>query len=207
MRPVIHFTDESFDVERLKQDLGTAETICWRPHFAKDSYTGSWDTIDLVSGTEEGARPGQGKHERTPLLRLTPYVEEILERFPCATRRVRFLRLGSGASIEKHRDGKLGWSGGVVRMHIPAITNDSVWFTVGRKRFQMRAGELWYVDVQRRHSVRNDGATDRVHLVFDLVVNDELRGFFPKESPLAALRDRIRAMRGKRADSNSQGNP
>lgn len=39
----------------------------------------------------------------------------------------------------------------------------------------MKPGELWYLNVNRYHSVTNGGSTDRIHLVIDCIVNDWLR--------------------------------
>ena len=36
----------------------------------------------------------------------------------------------------------------------------------------MLPGETWYVDFNLRHRVANNGATPRIHLVLDCVVND-----------------------------------
>jgi hypothetical protein len=36
----------------------------------------------------------------------------------------------------------------------------------------MNEGTAWYLNVNHPHSVQNHGVTDRVHLVFDCVVNE-----------------------------------
>jgi hypothetical protein len=37
----------------------------------------------------------------------------------------------------------------------------------------MQPSETWFVDVRFKHSVHNAGDTDRVHLVIDVVANNE----------------------------------
>ena len=44
----------------------------------------------------------------------------------------------------------------------------------------MNEGEAWYLKFNLKHSVRNNGAAERVHLVVDCVANDWLRSFFPE---------------------------
>jgi hypothetical protein len=46
----------------------------------------------------------------------------------------------------------------------------------------MQPGSLYYVNFSKLHYVRNDGDTDRLHLVLDLEANDWLRNIFPKMS-------------------------
>jgi hypothetical protein len=42
----------------------------------------------------------------------------------------------------------------------------------------MREGECWYVNFNLAHAVENRGASDRVHLVIDGLVNDWVRTVF-----------------------------
>jgi hypothetical protein len=73
-------------------------------------------------------------------------------------------------------------------MHIPVITNDAVAFVLNRTRVVMEAGSTWYLRLSDPHSVSNAGASDRVHLVIDAVVNDWLAAAFA-----AAMREQTSA--------------
>jgi hypothetical protein len=57
-----------------------------------------------------------------------------------------------------------------------------VTFFVGGEKIKMLPGRLYYVNFSKLHYVRNDGDTDRLHLVLDLEVNDWLRSIFPPMS-------------------------
>lgn len=54
----------------------------------------------------------------------------------------------------------------------------------------MKEGECWYVNTLLKHDVVNNGATDRIHLVVDLKLNDWLEemlvglGFKPTVSQI-----------------------
>jgi len=82
--------------------------------------------------------------------------------------------LAPGPSIGEHRDYRLGHADGEVRLHVPITASPEVDFRLDGSRVQMRAGEAWYLDLNRPHSVANRGATDRVNLGVDCVVNDWL---------------------------------
>jgi hypothetical protein len=95
------------------------------------------------------------------------------------------LKLEPGAGIGLHRDirhevANLAFR--KVRLHIPILTNDKVTFFVGNRNITMNPGRLYYVNFSKKHFVRNDGDTVRIHLVLDLVVNDWLLRFFPELS-------------------------
>ena len=62
-----------------------------------------------------------------------------------------------------------------MRLHIPVITNPEMEFVLNLVRVVMNEGECWYLNVNQPHRVANRGATDRIHLVIDCVVNNWLR--------------------------------
>jgi hypothetical protein len=96
---------------------------------------------------------------------------------------VRLLRLAAGSIIREHTDSSLGEEGGDVRLHIPVVTNPSVEFYLAGKRVPMQAGECWYLDLSLPHRVQNLGASERVHLVIDCVLNDWLRALICNPLP------------------------
>jgi hypothetical protein len=86
-------------------------------------------------------------------------------------RSARLLRLGPGASVREHRDYRLGYEDGEVRLHIPVVTGPGAEFHLSGEPVEMAAGECWYVNVNQPHRVANSGAGSRVHLVVDHVVD------------------------------------
>ncbi len=82
-------------------------------------------------------------------------------RFP----RVMLARVPAGGDISGHYDGEA--SHYVHKIHVPLITNEKAVFHVGRQAMHMPAGEIYEVNNKRVHAVRNDGATDRIHLIFE----------------------------------------
>ena len=181
-----------YDVERLRADLQVAEQQGRAHlHWSTKEHDGGWSAIPLVSldGKEdaEALRSGKGRYVKTPILKHCPYFEEIIDSFQCPRQRVRLMRLESGTNIHEHRDLGDSWALGQVRIHIPIITHEEVYFYVDGERVMMRPGELWYCDFSRPHRVANRSPIARVHLVLDLTVNPWLRQMFPAET----LRERL----------------
>ncbi|MDH4048445.1 MAG: aspartyl/asparaginyl beta-hydroxylase domain-containing protein [Gammaproteobacteria bacterium] len=86
--------------------------------------------------------------------------------------RASLVRLKAGCSIGEHQDNNFSLTHSH-RLHLPIITNDEVLFAVGSETINMCEGELYEINNRRMHSVRNDGSTDRVHLILDFVLPGE----------------------------------
>jgi hypothetical protein len=79
------------------------------------------------------------------------------------------LLLPAGARIKPHVD-QGRWFRLAHRIHVPLATNPGVNFKVGEASFNMKVGKAYEIDnANKIHSVVNNGATDRVHLVVDLL--------------------------------------
>lgn len=86
--------------------------------------------------------------------------------------RVSLVRLKAGCTIAKHQDMNFSLTHSH-RLHLPVITNDKVWFTVGSETLNLREGQLYEINNRRLHSVANQGDADRVHLILDFVLPGE----------------------------------
>lgn len=53
------------------------------------------------------------------------------------------------------------------RIHLPIITNEQVFFSVGGETIYMKPGEIFEINNQLEHEVANDSSEDRIHLVID----------------------------------------
>jgi hypothetical protein len=86
--------------------------------------------------------------------------------------RVSLVRLKAGCNIAAHQDNNFSLTHSH-RIHLPVVTNEAVWFTVGGETINMREGELYEINNRRMHTVSNNGSTDRVHLILDFVLPGE----------------------------------
>jgi hypothetical protein len=182
----------AFDAELLARDLGNLAAMEWTEHFLKDRYIGNWDVIPLRGPAEAlhpimmiAATPGATAFKDTPAMAACPYVRQIIDAFQSEVRHVRLLRLTPGSVLKEHTDHESTSEDGVLRLHIPVVTNSEVYFLLNGTRVVMEAGSAWYLRLREPHSVENRGTTDRVHLLIDVVMNDNLSNILTNTSQRA----------------------
>jgi quercetin dioxygenase-like cupin family protein len=165
-------------VEPLLADLASIPAGAWVPHFNTQQYDGDWSGVPLriAEGSPLALYPDptSDRYTDTELLERCPAVRSVLAQLECPLQTVRLLRLGPGAEIREHRDHRLGYADGEVRLHLPITSGPDVTFWVDGEVVPLAEGELWYLDLSRMHRVVNAGDSDRVHLVVDCVVDDWL---------------------------------
>lgn len=189
-----------FDVFKLKNELAAILNTEWIPHFNKNGYEGKWNSIALYAQNGDASNIFATQNavlEETEILKNSPYIKSVIDSFKCPLLSVRLLRLQKGAFIKPHRDHELGYEDGNFRIHIPIITNPNINFILDGVRLEMLEGECWYTNVNYVHSVSNNGAVDRTHLVIDGERNDwsdELffslapkSSFFPEKKEVHSL--------------------
>ena len=110
-------------------------------------------------------------------------INDILAKIPSTFERVRFMKIKANSGIGKHSDRidkDFGIEdGNIIRIHVPIRTNDQVEFYLweGKEKLvnYLEEGHYYYVDVRAPHAVRNSSDVDRIHLVIDVYVNEEIR--------------------------------
>ncbi|WP_157807402.1 aspartyl/asparaginyl beta-hydroxylase domain-containing protein [Hymenobacter chitinivorans] len=179
--------DQQFDAARLQQEVARLTTALWQDHYNRGGYEGSWRTLQLRAlhgqltnnvASHAGTLPDAAAFRDTPLLAQCPYTKEVLDFFQIEKTAVRFMQLDAGAVIKPHCDPDLNFEQGEVRLHIPVLTNPQLHFYLEEERLVLDEGSCWYLNLSRPHQVKNEGATARVHLVLDGIVNDWLRQYF-----------------------------
>ena len=123
--------------------------------------------------------------EDTPLRKDFPEIETLMDLLPGEKHRIRLMKLKSGGGeLKRHTDlvdPDQGLSDGkLARIHIPVVTNKDVIFNNwdwdgNAPDVKMQFGEAWYLDVRKPHRALNGGTDDRIHIVVDVVSNEELR--------------------------------
>lgn len=172
-----------FDVAALQADLARLEQQDWTAHFVTSNYSGQWDVLPLRA--QAGAvhpvmmiysDPTVSDWVDTPVLAHAPALAAAIAAFRCPVEAARLMRLTPGSAIHEHRDHDLDAAEGRARIHVPVTSNPDVEFLLNGTAVTMQPGEAWYLRLADPHSVRNDGASDRVHLVIDVRVNGWLEG-------------------------------
>ena len=168
----------AFDPILLRRDLEALAAMDWTSHFVTQNYEGDWSAIPLrcVAGAKHPimmiySDPGATAFEDTPMLDACDYFRQVLAAFDCELRSVRLMRLTPGSVIKEHRDPDLHAEAGIARIHIPITTNPDVDFRLSGSRVVLEPGEVWYLRLSEPHSVINQGAADRVHMVLDVETN------------------------------------
>ena len=180
-----------FDVEAMRSDLDLLESRTWSKirimtgdGLGAAATNSDWRTIPLRSIGGQASRTDPGGPDLadfadTPRLDHLPYFQQAIGSLPHPVRSARLMALGPGARSPLHSDTKLGLPWGVVRLHVPVVTVPEATLSFGDKHYCWPAGQLWYADFTRGHTVQNTGALTRVHLVVDVEVSDSLIGLFP----------------------------
>ncbi len=183
----------AFDPERLAGDLANFGRTEWIEHFVKQNYDGDWSVIPLrgPAGATHPVRmiysdPACTDFADTPMLAASPAFQDVLAPFDCPLHAVRLMRLTPGSVIKEHHDNDLSFEQGMVRIHIPVVTNEDVDFRLNGVRCVMPAGSAWYLRLSDPHSVANRGAADRVHLVIDAAVNGWVEALFERAARVEA---------------------
>jgi len=120
-------------------------------------------------------------YQGTENLQRTPYFKSILNELKCPKEVVRILFLPPGGHIKDHFDFHTNFQFGLLRLHIPIITHPDVAFVIDGQRVAWAAGELWYGDFSKVHSVKNDSQIVRTHMVIDVQINDFVLSLFPAD--------------------------
>lgn len=181
----------SFDPDKLRADLDYVQPEDWIEHFNKGYYEGEWIVASLraVGGKAHTIYPDPTatNYMDTEILARCAYYREVLAFFQCELTAVRLMKLNPGSVIREHRDLRMGYEDGEARIHVPILTNPDVDFRLNGERMTMQPGEAWYLNFNLPHSVANNGATERIHLVIDCVVNNWLDELFAAASSAAAV--------------------
>jgi Aspartyl/Asparaginyl beta-hydroxylase len=174
----------TYDLELLRRDL---EALCEVQRAAQPGpyHKGEWTGIALHSmGGKQSVFPSAAAtdhYQETEELQRAPYFKQILSDLKCPKEVVRILFLPPEGHIKDHFDFHTSFQFGLLRLHIPIVTHSDVVFIIDGQRMSWDAGELWYGDFSKVHSVKNNSPIVRVHMVIDVQINDFILGLFPPD--------------------------
>ncbi|MER5440826.1 aspartyl/asparaginyl beta-hydroxylase domain-containing protein [Streptomyces sp. NPDC002790] len=182
----------AFDPGRLAAELAAVTAHTWnvqRTH-THDGQVGQAATIDWrvlalrsLGGDPERTDPGgpgPQTFQATRWLDQLPYLAEVLDTIPAPLNAVRLMALGPGAVSEAHCDPKYRLDRGIVRLHIPVVTDPAAILVLDGVEHCWQPGTCWFGDFSREHLVRNTSPTvTRVHVVVDALLTADLAAWFP----------------------------
>jgi len=139
--------DETFNLSKRKEKSGSM-----------------WDKIVAMKKPEADERFYRKRKDNLP-----SYLHHVLDSFgEGVVHKSRFALLPAHANIKPHIDHDTRYG---VRVHIPIITNDkSVYGATDhdgkdKEEHFPADGGAWFINPGVRHWVRNEGDTDRIHLI------------------------------------------
>ncbi|BFT32226.1 aspartyl/asparaginyl beta-hydroxylase domain-containing protein [Alteromonas sp. D210916BOD_24] len=155
----------------------------WVSHVNQKEYIGDWRVLALR--TQQGsvnAHPIlQGfQIEETdawvdlPVLKSLPGIAALVSAIPVEYKSIRLMELTPNSHIKVHQDRGLCIENGEARLHIPLQTHNCLYFVSNGVQLPMAAGQLWYINADKPHEVKNESPISRINLVMDCEVNDWL---------------------------------
>jgi len=163
------------DIAGVRDDILDIPEAVW--DFENSSKPNRYDALDrtrhIVFRFVSTTRDWRESYDR-PLwdgwrARLEPLLSKAVAPYGYARAafpRVMLARMPPGGVILPHRDTNLAacWPH---KIHIPIATNDKVLFLVGDTEYHFPEGEAVELNNLGVHAVRNDGDSDRIHLIFE----------------------------------------
>lgn len=147
-------------------------------------HKGGWNGICLHAAygdVGETRLIKDAPYKKTEALDSAPYFESIIDELPGDKKRIRLMALEPEKNIFWHIDEGDSLDEARVRLHIPIITNAKVHFQISHLNCEWEPGTLYYGDFSFPHRLYNESNIDRVHLVIDIDVNQEIEGLFKQE--------------------------
>ena len=105
---------------------------------------------------------------------MLPIINELESRMCGKAARVLLIKLKANKDVTTHVDSG-DYLNTVRRFHIPIITNKDVFYTVNNEKIHMEEGDCWEINNRRPHSVDNQSDQDRIHLLIDIMPEQEFR--------------------------------
>ena len=136
-------------------------------------------TRHIVFRFVDSTRDWRGSHDRPQWAEWQALLQPVMQQavadygyghgvFP----RVMLARMGPGGVIQPHIDANPAakWPH---KIHVPLLTNDKVGFLIGTTVHHFPVGEAVEVNNLGPHAVRNEGDSDRIHLIFEYYDADQ----------------------------------
>jgi aspartyl/asparaginyl beta-hydroxylase (cupin superfamily) len=102
---------------------------------------------------------------------IEPIIKELEKIHNGKVAKCLFIKLPSKKNVKEHKD--LGnYFNAIKRHHIAIETNKETFFYINNEKKNMEVGDCWEINNMRSHYVKNNGETDRIHLLIDILPND-----------------------------------
>jgi hypothetical protein len=195
MTRTTRITTIDLDPHRLSGDLAVASRFGYNDSYG-EFICGAWRSCMLWNRSgdigDTFLEDYDGSARSTEYGAALPYLRELVERhFHLSELKfARLARLTPGSVLVPHRD-YIELEEDLTRIHLPLQTDGECFSAEDETIYQMRLGEVWFLDATRTHSAASRSDRDRVHLILD----------FSTRLPAEALRSDLEIAGGIPQDS------
>ncbi len=168
----------TFDVSEIASHLDKTNNDWFKNTYRQDEYQMHRDTssifiydypVDWTPGSKYSVQKATDDDNLFSL--ISPAIEYLEKIHNGKVGKAVLIKLPPFKNVDKHKD--VGnYLEAVRRNHIPIATNNKVSFVIDGERQFMNVGEIWEVNNNKMHQVWNEGETDRVHLLIDIIPNN-----------------------------------
>lgn len=169
------------DIAALKTAVAAIPETVWDSENAgkPNRFEALDKTRHIVFRFIDSPRDWRASHDRALWAQWRPLLEPVMRQATAAYGyangmfpRVMLARMAPGGEIKPHRDANAAakWPH---KVHVPLQTNDRVTFFVDGVGYRLPEGEAVEVNNMGVHAVKNDGDTDRIHLIFEYYDADQ----------------------------------
>ena len=152
----------------------------------KGDHSGGWGAIGLITfgGDPYNDLCSDEEIKPTRLLQKCPEVQKIIELIPGIKQRVRIMEVKPNTRVFWHYDNgetidDLDYKKNA-RLHIPIFTNNLVEMNICHQKIEWEEGKIYYGDFSFPHMIHNKSNQNRIHLIIDVKISDDLLLLIPK---------------------------
>ena len=173
---------DSKTLYNISQEIALAK-INFKQSYS-DYQSGGWHTAMLYNGSGNAAvnEIAEGHAKPTEIMEQLPQTKAFLEKLGLDYFAVRVAKADPGAYLWEHKDYiELGASN-KLRLHLPVKSNPQACMQFSNFSVQMATGYLWKLSPVVNHAISNEGPEERIHLILDCYVNENLENMVARET-------------------------
>lgn len=171
----------ALDIEHMHKEIATIPDELWNSRFRAEIHQ------DTSSVFLKGFPPIEKvpEDDDQAILSSLPFIREfIYTRLPGTPRKCLVAKLRPNGVIKLHEDGTrvrddesalvYDYFKSTIRIHIPIVSNDKVYFFINNQFYTMPVGQVWAINNLCAHGViNNDPEMIRIHIIVDVIPNTE----------------------------------
>lgn len=184
--------DFKYDLNKVLEELHQIENL----YLLKLRFMKNWQGIPLrnsmgssqhdglelgLSLLRNGNKLSFQECKNTEIMDKLNYIPELIENLKkylnTEIGMVRILKIPAKQHVGQHQDGEIFdlENGQIYRLHFPLISHPNVKFIINNKNYYFEPGNAYYANVFYPHEIINNSEIDRVHLVVDVLANENIK--------------------------------